>query len=623
MSADPQAERTIAPGGGVEQPLYFTSGGHKLFGWLHCSPGEASSSVGLVICKPFGFESMSSYLTVRAFAEAAAGLGIPSLRFDYLGTGDSEDLDPRADQIEAWSGDVVAAVNELRRRTGVKRVCLLGIRLGALLATLAASRCEGTCALIAVAPVISGRRYLRELRTFDLAASAPAHDGKPAEADSFEVSGFFLSAATVAALSKIDLMTQGVPPASDLLVVDRTDLPAARAWSDQAAGAGIRTQYVAVPGFIEMAMRAPNLTVIPQAMVAAVRDWLAQLQGVESTRESAGSARHPDSNSDPACEELVLDGEPGAAPSERPVFVASETLLFAIVTAPRKGEPRRRGVILLNSGGDYHIGPRRMYVSLARRWASRGYVVLRMDLPGLGDSPTPSGRAGNDIFPPTAVSDIRAAIEFLRRQYGVREVTVGGVCSGAYHSFRAAVDGLPVNRILMVNPLNFFSEDGTDPAEVQAWEIVHKPADYRARLRSADTWRRVLTGNVNLWRVAKIYLHSPLMTLRMTMRNLARRLHIRVKNDLGWELEKVRARGVRLVFVFSRDDAGIKLLKSQSGLSDRRLDERYRIRIIDGADHNFTRSSARTTLEQILTEELLARHAWGGPSADLALQGGG
>jgi alpha-beta hydrolase superfamily lysophospholipase len=73
--------------------------------------------MGLVICKPFGFEAMSAHLSVRAFAEAAAELGIPALRFDHVGTGDSEDLVPGADQFEAWTQDVIAAVQELQRRT--------------------------------------------------------------------------------------------------------------------------------------------------------------------------------------------------------------------------------------------------------------------------------------------------------------------------------------------------------------------------------------------------------------------------------------------------------------------------------------------------------------------------
>ena len=68
------------------------------------------------------------------------------------------------------SRDVMAAVSELRRRTGVQRVCLLGFRLGALLGALAAPDCEGVCGLMAIAPVVNGRRYLRELRTTRLAA---------------------------------------------------------------------------------------------------------------------------------------------------------------------------------------------------------------------------------------------------------------------------------------------------------------------------------------------------------------------------------------------------------------------------------------------------------------------
>ena len=77
---------------------------------------------------------------------------------------------PSADQIEQWVEDILAAEAELRRQTGVRQVCLLGMRLGALLATLAAARLSNVKGMIFLAPVTSGKRYLRELRTARLAA---------------------------------------------------------------------------------------------------------------------------------------------------------------------------------------------------------------------------------------------------------------------------------------------------------------------------------------------------------------------------------------------------------------------------------------------------------------------
>jgi len=217
MSADLK-DRTDS--GHISDPgeaFYFGSGDHQLFGWLHRPAGTMLRGTGLVICKPFGFEAICSHNSLRAFAAAAAGIGIPVLRFDYLGAGDSADIDPQADQIDVWSQNVLAAIGELQRRTGVERVCLLGIRLGGLLATIAAARCKSVNGLILIAPIISGRRYLRELRTTRLAAlhaleSADSPNGLNSDDlsvndGSMEASGFFLSAATLAALARVDMTT--------------------------------------------------------------------------------------------------------------------------------------------------------------------------------------------------------------------------------------------------------------------------------------------------------------------------------------------------------------------------------------------------------------------------------
>ena len=135
--------------------------------------------------------------------------------------------------------------------------------------------------------------------------------------------------------------------------------------------------------------------------------------------------------------------------------------MFGIVTEPYGGDGRRRVVVLVNNGADYHIGSARMYVSLARRWARSGYVVLRMDLAGLGDSNTRQGRPDNEVFPPAAVEDMRVAVEFMRDSYQVGDLTLAGLCSGAYHALRAGLAAVPLNRIFMVNPENFSWKEGT------------------------------------------------------------------------------------------------------------------------------------------------------------------
>src|SRR5580692_10918478 len=125
MSADPRELSKIVSGTTAAEPIYFDSGGNRLFGWLHQPIDGQTTSLGLVICKPFGYEVMCSHTSLRAFADSASESGVPTLRFDYCGTGDSSDNDPQENQLEVWTKDVLAAIEEMRRRCGVERVCLL------------------------------------------------------------------------------------------------------------------------------------------------------------------------------------------------------------------------------------------------------------------------------------------------------------------------------------------------------------------------------------------------------------------------------------------------------------------------------------------------------------------
>ncbi|HEV3083150.1 MAG TPA: alpha/beta fold hydrolase, partial [Gemmataceae bacterium] len=559
MNAYERARANCTPSNGVAHAIYFRSESDLLFGWLHY-PASAASNLGLVICNPFGYEATCSHRSIRTFAETAAKLDIPSLRFDYRGTGDSADLAEGEEQLEAWVDNVLAAVAEMRRATGVQRVCVLGIRLGGLLAMLASRRSEAIDSLILIAPVLQGQRYLRQLRMTRLAstlggatapAAASAIDPRaPLGVAEMEVSGFTLSAAAQRALADLDMSGVDSPHWPKMLIIDGDTLPTSRAWAERlAATSPNRFQYLALPGLIEMTMRSPMRATVPTAMVAAACDWLAErMMAVGPT--SAGNTAVPIQAAEPPASVMPLEyAGPGQTVTERPVFIPSDAMLFGIVTEPRGDERRRRGVILLNTGADNHIGASRMHVTLARRWARHGYVVLRLDLGGLGDSTTGPGCRNDEVFPEAAMDEIRAAIEYLRVHYGVENITVGGVCSGAYHALRAAVAELPVNQVFLVNPQNYFWKKGMRIDELHLAEVVQKPTLYVSQLFSRNAWNRLLHGDVSLVRIFRIYVNRILLAFESTLRELARRLTIALPQDLGAELRTICDRGVRVLFV--------------------------------------------------------------------------
>ena len=648
MSIDPAATN----GTPAREPFYFKSANRSLFGWLHTPLPGAPAEVGMVVCKAFGYESVCSYRTVRKLVDAAVAGGTPVLRFDYAGTGDSEELEAGVDQLQAWTADVVAAVGELKRRTGVKQVCLLGLRLGAALAVLAARQTQEVTALALVAPIIEGRRYVSELKTLHLVASLAMQGTQPGDKraterrpsgqrgnpqrgparespagatvgtgtppGSLEAGGYALYPASIAALSKLNFNTLEAPPARRLLVIDRDDVSSARAWSEAMTRLGAQVDYAALPGYVGMLMTAPQFAVTPPEVVATVRRWLEPYRagGAAVTPPAAPAGDSLANRSVAPVERAVPETTmlqidlPGADPAdcviERPMWLGKDSALFGIVTEPRKNEARRRAVIFINAGADNHTGASRIHVSLAREWASRGYVALRLDLAGIGDSDTRPGRPDDDVFPPEAMDDMRAVIEFVRSRYGVGDVTLSGICSGAYHSLRAAAVQLPVNRVLMVNPMNFFWDYRKTLQDVQLVDLVRDPGVYRERVRSVKAWRKVFAGEANIWRFATVHFYRVFLSLLPLLRDAARFLHIRLPQDLGWVLKDTDTRGVRTVMVFSRGEPGLELMRILGGLPGKRLSNRCRIHIIDGADHTFTRSSPRAELADILSTELFA-----------------
>lgn len=601
------------------EPLYFLSGERQLFGWLHWPEEVSGADLGLVICKPFGYEAICAHRSLKTFADAAAATGIPALRFDYTGTENSQELPATAEQLSIWVDDALAACEELRRRTGVARVGMLGVRLGALLALLATAKSTSIDALVLIAPVISGRRYLRELRRVQLAApefavvappqSTASDDQRDGDEGSFEVSGFAMSSATTARLARTDLSVLDRAPARRILLIDRDDLPSAKSWSESLARLGVDVEYAALSGIVQMVWTAPQFGATPRAIIARTREWLERLAAFPQRSTTHVEQRGPGLLGPQVLTMPLQDHAASTeALTERPVFFARDPLRFGIVTAPPAGQARHRGVILLNDGATHHVGANRMHVSFARRWARGGCTVLRIDLAGLGESDPRAGQPFDKPYPAGATEDIRAALHYLRTVHRCDEISVSGLCSGAYHALRSAVSGLPINRILLINPENYFRKDGMKADDLRLSEIVRGPSRYRERLLSGRSWYKLLRGQADVLYILRVAVRHAWFVVVTALRSCAKRLHVRLPLDLGRELEELVARGVEVTFVFARGQVGLELLRIEAGASLARLGYRCRIHVIDGADHIFSQSRARQELENLLSKELLGLH---------------
>lgn len=120
---------------------------------------------GVLICPPIGQEHVRSHWALRQLATVLAREGFHVLRFDWYGVGDSGGSleDTSVDQL---LDDAETAAQELRDMAGLRRVSVVGLRLGASLAALAASRID-PYAMVLWDPVASGATYLSGLERME------------------------------------------------------------------------------------------------------------------------------------------------------------------------------------------------------------------------------------------------------------------------------------------------------------------------------------------------------------------------------------------------------------------------------------------------------------------------
>lgn len=118
-------------------------------------------------------------------------------------------------------------------------------------------------------------------------------------------------------------------------------------------------------------------------------------------------------------------------------FGEGKCLLGVLSDPESQSSPKESiGILFLNAGVLHHVGPNRLWVDMGRLFAEQGFVSLRFDLAGFGDS---LNRRTQQSYEQRSILDIQEAMDFLDAKKGIKKFVLIGFCSGAENAHHAAL----------------------------------------------------------------------------------------------------------------------------------------------------------------------------------------
>jgi pimeloyl-ACP methyl ester carboxylesterase len=519
-------------------------------GFLQVPVGPVSRDLAVLICPPFGWDDVCSYRSRRDWADDLATAGYTSLRIDLPGCGDSGGGPLHPDRFGSWVAAAGESAAWLRMHTSAGRVAGIGIGLGGLV--LAAAMADGAPIddLVLWATPARGRNLLRELRAFASLeaggispnrarrASLKLVDEQPTLEDGqLEAGGFLMSAETVNALQALDVTKLSIPEAEgrEVLLLERDGLPVDARLRRHLEQSGVGVTVAAGDGYGAM-MAEPQEARAPTEVFRTVASWL-------DTRSHPVERAPVEPDLGPAeCEPASIDVDGGSV-RERPFVIARpDGDLFGILTEAADRPAAGFCAVFLSAGAIHHIGPNRMWVEVARRWAARGVPVLRLDMPAIGDSdgdPRTDDSAAR--YAGEQIEDVLAVLDALEASGIASRFVLGGLCSGAHWSFQGALRDPRVIAALMLNPAVLF----WDPS-------IPKMRDLREGLHNTSLWRRALRREASLGRALTLLRWSP-RALAATLRRMLTRLGAwrSTGDEVDRAFDSLRNADTRILLAFS------------------------------------------------------------------------
>lgn len=199
-----------------ERPFFVPHERAMLYCFLHrAQKTESLRRRAVVVCPPYPWEYHGCDRVFVQLGRRLASEGIHALRFDYRGTRESTGDAAKA-TLQTQLADLARVIDELDHGVDNREIGLLGARMGATLAALAAEELERVSFLVLWDPVVRGRQYIdRCLRTAvtiladwtgESTVTRRALASQLAKGEGVEVAGYELAPGVYSEAVEIDLM---------------------------------------------------------------------------------------------------------------------------------------------------------------------------------------------------------------------------------------------------------------------------------------------------------------------------------------------------------------------------------------------------------------------------------
>ena len=589
------------------QPFYFGSREKPLSGWLHTVENKQYSDTGVIICPPLAVEYMNSYRALRYVADYFALAGIAAIRFDYHGTGNSSGIEEEEDRLTNWLWSIEQAIQQLKTLTGCRKFGLFGFRMGATLATLISEKIPSDF-LILWAALNNGKNYIREIKLLQMAGET--HTNTEAL---LEAGGMGYWPQTVEEISNINL-SKVSPQARNILIIPRdeqvSDTKLYDHWKQKELNVSLETYIGSTEILID-----PHLTVIPHSTIQNIVAWTTNRIKTGHTNTITQDRIHQAKTSSTFNYTSLVNKNQQNRIQESFFYFGHNNNRFGILTeTPTSKDNNLPTVILSNSGANHHVGPSRLYVSIARELSLLGFRCLRIDIPGIGDSIVSNPKLENDEYISTASDEISSAIHSLDTDYKNKQYILMGLCSGAYFSFHAALDLANINipEIILINPLTFYWDKNTSvhnspTKEFSVWNW------YKKAFSRKDSWIKLLKGEIDfasLFHAIKNRVAIKLDVKRHLLKqNPDEENTNRHQTNLGPDLTKITGNNTRIEFILAKSDPGYDILVTNAKRTIRKLQKNKNIGIhfINNADHTFSKYEPRCAVIHSLVQHFNAK----------------